>query len=194
MRDYGKVFTGFWSSETTRSLSDDGRMLALYLLTSDHTNMIGTLRLPDGYACEDLQWSIERVSEGFANCLAKGFATRFDGSNLVVIHNYLTWNPVENQNQAKAAIKLLESLPYNTPQRPAMVRAVADSVAGFKKPIDDEYATKIQTLLEPFPNPFETSNSNSSSNSTSSSNSKNPTLAGENCSMGIDQSKWGGVQ
>ncbi|MBB3213441.1 hypothetical protein FHW67_002733 [Herbaspirillum sp. Sphag1AN] len=33
MRDYGKVYTAFWSSEDIRDLSEDGRMLALYLMT-----------------------------------------------------------------------------------------------------------------------------------------------------------------
>lgn len=34
MRDYGKVFTSFWMSETTRDLSGQARLLALYLLSS----------------------------------------------------------------------------------------------------------------------------------------------------------------
>ncbi|ECL8497802.1 hypothetical protein FTY95_05685 [Salmonella enterica] len=49
MRDYGKVNSSFWTSESIRSLSDDGRMLSLYLLTSPHANMTGCFRLPDGY-------------------------------------------------------------------------------------------------------------------------------------------------
>lgn len=61
MRDYGKVNSSFWTSESIRSLSDDGRMLSLYLLTSPHANMTGCFRLPDGYVCEDLQWDKNRV-------------------------------------------------------------------------------------------------------------------------------------
>ena len=41
MRDYSRVHTAFWTSEDVRRLSEDGRTLALYLLTGPHSNMIG---------------------------------------------------------------------------------------------------------------------------------------------------------
>src|SRR5436190_800173 len=71
MRDYGKVYTAFWISEDARSLSEDGRMLALYLLTCQHSNMLGCFRLTNAYAADDLQWDIERVSKGFQELLSK---------------------------------------------------------------------------------------------------------------------------
>ena len=49
MRDYGKVHTSFWASETIRELDDDSRMLALYLLTCTHSNMAGAFLIPYGY-------------------------------------------------------------------------------------------------------------------------------------------------
>ena len=63
MRDYGKVHTSFWTSDSIRELSEDARMLALYLLTCPHATIAGVFRLPDGYACEDLQWSAETLRE-----------------------------------------------------------------------------------------------------------------------------------
>ena len=53
MRDYGKVFSTFWTSDSTRGMSDDAKVLALYLLTGPHSNIIGCFRLPDGYVSED---------------------------------------------------------------------------------------------------------------------------------------------
>jgi hypothetical protein len=38
MRDYGKVHTSFWISDGMRRVSDDARLLALYLLTGQHTH------------------------------------------------------------------------------------------------------------------------------------------------------------
>ncbi len=105
MRDYGKVHTSFWTSETTRSLSEDGRALALYLLTSPHSTIAGVFRLPDGYVCEDMQWAPERVAEGFRNLELKGFANRCETSKWVWIRKFIEWNPPENPNQRKGAIK-----------------------------------------------------------------------------------------
>lgn len=114
MRDYGKVYSSFWTSDDTRNLSDDGKLLALYLLTSNHTNIIGCFRLPDAYVSEDLGWATERVSKGFDELFRNGFATRHERSRWLVIHKFLRWNQIENPNQAKAARKAAESLPESS--------------------------------------------------------------------------------
>lgn len=111
MRDYGKVHTTFWSSQTTRGLSEDGRALALYLLTCPHGTIAGAFRLPDGYASEDLQWAPERVKEGFAELFAKGFANRCETTKWVWIVKHFEWNPPENPNQRKGCLKIVGQVP-----------------------------------------------------------------------------------
>ena len=61
MRDYGKVQSSFWTSADTCKLSDDGKLLSLYLLTGPHSNILGCFRLPIGYVSDDLGWGFERV-------------------------------------------------------------------------------------------------------------------------------------
>lgn len=111
MRDYGKVFSRIWESADFRALTEDGRTLVMYLLTCQHGTIAGIFRLPDGYACEDLQWSAERVSEGFANVAEKGFATRDEATKWVWVTKFLEWNPPENPNQKKAAAKIASQVP-----------------------------------------------------------------------------------
>lgn len=113
MRDYGRVHTSFWTSETIRSLSAEARTLAFYLLTSPHTTIAGVFRLPDGYACEDLQASPETVEKGFKELFEKGFANRCETTKWVWICKHLEWNPPENPNQRKAAAKCAMSVPDN---------------------------------------------------------------------------------
>jgi hypothetical protein len=111
VRDYGKVFSRIWESPDFRGLTEDGRTLALYLLTCQHGTIAGVFRVPDGYACEDLQWSAERVAEGFRNLAEKGFATRCEVTKWVWVCKYLEWNAPENPNQRKAAVKCVASIP-----------------------------------------------------------------------------------
>ena len=111
MRDYGKVHTSFWSSATTRGMSEDGRILAIYLITSPHSTIAGVFRLPDGYVCEDLQWAEKRVAKGFEELLAKGFANRCETTKWVWVSKFLDWNEPENPNQWKAARKLASQIP-----------------------------------------------------------------------------------
>lgn len=111
MRDYGKVHTSFWTSSNIRELSEDGRALAIYLLTCPHGTIAGVFRLPDGYACEDLQWDAERVKQTLSELLANGFATRCEATKWVWVTKHLEWNPPENPNQKKAAAKMAEQVP-----------------------------------------------------------------------------------
>jgi hypothetical protein len=111
MRDYGKVYSTFWSSETTQSLSDDGRLLALYLITCSHNTIAGVFRLPDGYVAEDMKWETARVQQAFAELLAKGFANRCETTKWVWVIKHLEWNKPENPNQRKSAAKIAQSVP-----------------------------------------------------------------------------------
>ena len=148
MRDYGKVHTSFWSSPTIRSMSEDARTLAIYLVTSPHSNMAGTFRLPDGYVCEDLNWTPERVSKAFAETLDKGFANRCETTKWVWICKHFTWNPPENPNQRKGAAKVAESIPEMCAWKLDFMRGCGEFL-GIPKP---EKANPFKTLSKPFPN------------------------------------------
>lgn len=111
MRDYGKVFTTFWSSATVRGMSEDARSLALYLMTCPHGTIAGVFRLPDGYVCEDLQWTKERVSQGFVELFENGFAYRCEATKWVCIKNFFQWNQPENPNQRKSVAKVVAQVP-----------------------------------------------------------------------------------
>lgn len=149
MRDYGKVYTAIWESATFRALTEDGRTLALYLLTCPHGTINGTFRMPDGYACEDLQWPSERVCEGFRNLSENRFATRCETSKWVWVEKYLEWNPPENPNQRKAAQKLVDKIPTECAWKSMFMRVCAKSL-GIDPPPEEPKKT------EPLPNPSET--------------------------------------
>jgi hypothetical protein len=111
MRDYGKVHSSFWTSQTTRTMSEDARSLAVYLLTCPHGTISGVFRLPDGYVCDDMQWSSERVNATLIELLNKGFANRCETTKWVWIVKHFDWNKPENPNQFKSAAKIASSIP-----------------------------------------------------------------------------------
>lgn len=138
MRDYGKVHTSFWTSSNIRELSEDGRALAIYLLTCPHGTIAGVFRLPDGYACEDLQWTAERVKQTLSELFANGFATRCEVTKWVWVTKHFEWNPPENPNQKKAAAKMAAQVP--------------DSCS-WKADFIGKCAIHLGIESEPFPNP-----------------------------------------
>lgn len=141
MRDYGKVHTSFWTSQTTRLMSEDARTLAFYLITSPHGTISGVFRLPDGYVCDDLQWDAKRVEEGFAELLAKGFANRCETTKWVWINRHFEWNKPENPNQLKSAAKIALSIPDECVWKQDFMRLNADFLG---------------IECQPLPNPSET--------------------------------------
>lgn len=148
MRDYGKVHTSFWTSDTIRGMTEDARTLAFYLLTSPHSTIAGVFRLPDGYVCEDLQWDSTRVAEGFRELFDKGFANRCETTKWVWVVKHLEWNPPENPNQRKAVAKLAHSIPDACAWKLDFMR-VCGEVPTSEQP---ETPNHSQTVPEPFLN------------------------------------------
>lgn len=111
MRDYGKVHTSFWSSDTLTGLTDDAKFLALYLLTCAHGNMAGVFRVPLSYAAEDTGWELERLRNGFQTLSDAGWLRRCDKSGWVWVTKWLKWNKPDNPNQWKAVAKLVSQVP-----------------------------------------------------------------------------------
>ena len=157
MRDYGKVYTAFWTSDDVQAMTEDERTLALYLLTCPHGNMLGCFRLPNAYASEDLKWAIERISEGFAGLASKGYLDRCERSSWLVIKRYLKWNQFENPNVGKAACKMFSTLAAPEWLKASLVEAMREFSPDFSAPViarfDAENKTFLNhsdTLREPF--------------------------------------------
>lgn len=148
MREYGKVHSSFWSSPTIRSMSEDGRMMALYLMTCPHNTIAGVFRLPDGYVCEDLEWTPERVSAALKETVDKGFANRCETTKWVWIRKHLEWNPPENPNQKKSAAKIVQSIPNECTWRADFIGVSSESIG--LQPTQN--ANPSETVEKPFLN------------------------------------------
>jgi len=119
-------------------LSDDAKMLWLYILTCPHGNLLGFFVLKPGYVCEDLKWLPERFSKPFkelltvplSNSQEKGLISFDQKTNLLLIKNYLEHNPLANPNQIKAALNKLEELPFSP-----LFREFKQLLERFNKPL-----------------------------------------------------------
>lgn len=142
-RDYGRVHTAFWNSQAIRSLSDRGKLLANYLLTGPHTNSIGAYLLPDAYIGDDLGWDGKTVTAAIKELTGAGFCERFADGRHIVICKFLEWNPIENPNVGKAAVRQVEQLPVD----PA-AKHVLEGLQACSK----HFPNGIETVLERFRN------------------------------------------
>jgi hypothetical protein len=149
MREWAKFVAGFWTSSSIQSLSDSAKLLAAYLISGPHSNQAGVFRMPDGYVMADLGWDAERVSKGFAELSAKGFANRCETTFWVVVTKALKHTPPENPNQAKHVRALIEQMPDTATIKPLVLQAVtefwraapAELMEALKKPFDNPSTT-----------------------------------------------------
>lgn len=144
-RDYGRVYTAFWNSQDIRPLSDRGKLLANYLITGPHSNMLGAYLLPDAYISDDLGWSVETVRKTLDELSRNGFATRFEDGRHIVVCKFLSWNPIENPNVGKAALKQLEQLPHDE-----VLSHVINGLSLYEK----QFPNGLETLRKRFGKPF----------------------------------------
>jgi hypothetical protein len=88
MRDYGKVVPRFWTGSTGKALKAAGPeavIVALYLMTSPHANMIGLYYLPMIYIAHETGLGLEGASKGLAKCIEAGFCMYDEASEHVFV-------------------------------------------------------------------------------------------------------------
>lgn len=79
MRDYSSVSPQFWIGQTGKALRGNmpAQILALYLMTSPHANMIGVFYCPIDYMAKETGMTLEGASEALQSLIDADFC-RFD--------------------------------------------------------------------------------------------------------------------
>ncbi|MCE3238742.1 MAG: hypothetical protein K0R24_1723 [Gammaproteobacteria bacterium] len=142
MRLYGSIRTCFWENEDAQKLSDQGKLLATYLLTGPHSNMLGCFRLPAGYITEDLRWDIQKVKAAFHELHELRFIARDQTSGWVFIHHFLKWNPIQNPKQAKGVQKLFDAVPLQS----TVSKPLIQDLLNHGKYFDEAFKDRLHTL------------------------------------------------
>lgn len=86
--NYSAVFPTFWTGATGRQIRGDlqTQIIATYLMTSPHANIIGVYHCPLSYICEDTGSPIEGASMGLRRLQEIGFCTIDPASNTIWVH------------------------------------------------------------------------------------------------------------
>ena len=107
------INTGIWSDPFVENLNPIHKLVWLYLLTNQHTNMIGIYQVSTRRICFETGLDNETVSKAFEafQSLSKAFIIVLkDSSEWVFLPNWVK-NQSMNTNMLKAASKQFDSLP-----------------------------------------------------------------------------------
>ena len=89
MREYGMLGPGFWIGATGKRLrgSRAAQVVAAYLISSPHANMLGLYYLPMPFLVHETGMSFEEASEGLQRCIEAGFCRYDEASEFVWVLN-----------------------------------------------------------------------------------------------------------
>jgi len=108
---YRKISSAFWNDEKIRTLSDDGKLTFLFVLTHPSMTSLGAMRASiGGLACE-LGWTPERFAEAFREAFGKGLVEASTEACLIALPNFLKHNKPESPNVVKSWERIVPELP-----------------------------------------------------------------------------------
>lgn len=111
MRDYGKVAPQFWTGTTGKALKAAGPeavIVAMYLMTSPHANMIGVYYLPTLYLAHETGLG-EGALKGLQRCIEAGFCTYDKASEYVFVHSMAKFQIAESLKREDKRCKGVEN-------------------------------------------------------------------------------------
>lgn len=107
------INTGIWSDSFIENLTPIDKLIWFYLLTNQHTNMIGIYQISIRRICFETgleQETVRKAFEGFQRLSKAIVIVLKDSSEWVFLPNW-SKNQSMNPNMIKAAIKQFDSLP-----------------------------------------------------------------------------------
>jgi hypothetical protein len=118
MREYAKVSPKFWTSGTGKAIrqrGSEGVVVALYLMTSPHSNMLGLYFQPTMYMAYETGLGIEGASKGLRVCIEEGFCLYDEPSEMVWVFEMAEYQIAEELKasdlRCKGIQKEYDSLP-----------------------------------------------------------------------------------
>ena len=152
MREYGKISPLFWTGKTGKAIKASGPeaiVVAMYLMSSPHSNMIGLYYMPKLYLAHETGLGFEGASKGLQRACEAGFCSYDDASEVVFVHEMAKYQIADelaaNDNRVKGIIRELESVPEN-PYTAAFYEKYG---AAFKLPKQPEKTSPFEAPSKP---------------------------------------------
>ena len=124
MRSFATVLSQFWTGKTGKAITaagKDARIVATYLLTCEHANMLGLYRLPLLYVAEETGLKTREVAAALQQLQAIGFARYDEESEFVWVVEMARFQlgllPDETLKDAdhrkKGSVRIYKQIPSN---------------------------------------------------------------------------------
>ncbi|MGB5903787.1 MAG: hypothetical protein WBH00_13145 [Xanthobacteraceae bacterium] len=147
--NYGVVKPTFWTGATGRALrqDQDAQIVALYLMTSPHANIIGVFRCPIEYIKVETGRTIEGASKGLTKLCQLGFCTFDPETETVWVHEMARFQIGETLKAGDKRLKHVERF-FDEIENPHIKRAFFEKYGA-------AYHLSEPPITSPMVSPFE---------------------------------------
>lgn len=151
MREYGKVSPQFWVGRTGKALRGNAevQVLALYLMTSPHANMIGVYHCPIAYMAHETGLSIEGASKALQSLIDANFCTFDVVDEYVFVHQFALHQVGESLTPTDKRCKGVENELARVPKNQCWQAFKARYAGPYNLPIDVQSASPIEAPSGP---------------------------------------------
>lgn len=159
MARYRKIDTRIWNDERFAQLSDDAKLVFLFLLTHPHLTSLGAMRATLPGLAAELGWPVERFRKAFERLLTdsqrdgQALVEHDDRACFVGLPKFLKYNSPENGNVVKSWGPLLDMLPECS-HKTRLLGRIRDHVRQLGGDFARGWERVCPTLSEGFAEPF----------------------------------------
>ncbi len=111
MAPYRKIHCQIWNDAKFRTMSDDGQLSFLFVLTHPHMTSIGAMRATVEGLASERGWLPGRLRKAFGEAVSKGMLKHDNDACFVVAPNFVKWNKPESPNVVKSWVAGFDTLP-----------------------------------------------------------------------------------
>lgn len=111
MGRYRKVDSRIWNDAKFSALSNDGKLVFLFLLTHPHMTSLGAMRASLPGLASELGWTEKAFREAFGKAFGKGLVEHDESVCFVGLPNFLKYNGPESPNVVKSWVDSLDLIP-----------------------------------------------------------------------------------
>lgn len=134
MRDYSKVGPKFWIGATGKRLRAAGveaQIVAMYLLTSPHANMLGLYYCPTMFIAHETGLGLEGASKGLQRAIEAGFCEYDEASEVVWVIEMASYQIGEALKPNDLRVKGVQNEYGSLPENPYLARFYEKYSASF---------------------------------------------------------------
>lgn len=147
MSRFRKVDVRIWNDEKFRSLSLNGKLVFLFVMTHPGMTPLGAMRATVPGLAAELDMDTEAFREAFREALAKELVSHDERASFVALPNFVKYNRPESPNVAKAWAQSIDLIPECS----ARARHFA-GVKAFVEGMDEAFLKALpEALLKPCP-------------------------------------------